>query len=71
MASLRTSAKEPVLRHDFNLELFIFDVDPPPAGITNCLEQLRDSHPKARASNRDRDSFRTPPSGVFFGGLHP
>ncbi|HST31537.1 MAG TPA: DUF4388 domain-containing protein, partial [Chthoniobacterales bacterium] len=34
---------------DFNPELFIFDVDPPPAGITNCLEQLRDSHPNARA----------------------
>ena len=30
-------------------ELFIFDVDPPWAGITPCLEQLRDSHPKARA----------------------
>lgn len=37
------------LAGDFNPELFIFDVDPPPAGITNCLEQLRDSHPKARA----------------------
>jgi DNA-binding response OmpR family regulator len=30
-------------------ELFIFDVDPPWAGITPCLEKLRDSHPKARA----------------------
>ena len=30
-------------------ELFIFDVDPPWAGITACLQQLRDSHPKARA----------------------
>ncbi|HWY41029.1 MAG TPA: response regulator [Chthoniobacterales bacterium] len=30
-------------------ELFIFDVDPPWPGITNCLNQLRDSHPKARA----------------------
>ena len=30
-------------------ELFIFDVDPPWAGITGYLEQLRDSHPKARA----------------------
>jgi DNA-binding response OmpR family regulator len=30
-------------------ELFIFDVDPPWPGITNCLNQLRDSHSKARA----------------------
>ena len=30
-------------------ELFIFDVDPPWPGITNWLEQLRESHPKARA----------------------
>ena len=30
-------------------ELFIFDVDPPWAGITGYLAQLRDSYPKARA----------------------
>ena len=30
-------------------DLFIFDVDPPWAGITSCLEQLRNSLPKARA----------------------
>lgn len=30
-------------------QLLIFDVDPPWAGITKSLEQLRDSHPKARA----------------------
>ncbi len=29
-------------------ELFILDVDPPWAGITTCLEQLRVSHPDAR-----------------------
>ena len=37
------------LAADSNPELFIFDVDPPWPGITSCLEQLRDSHPKARA----------------------
>jgi DNA-binding response OmpR family regulator len=30
-------------------ELFIFDVDPPWAGITDLLEELRHSHPTARA----------------------
>jgi len=34
---------------EFEPQLFIFDVDPPWPGITNCLEQLRGSHPKARA----------------------
>jgi DNA-binding response OmpR family regulator len=29
-------------------ELFVFDVDPPWNGITDLLEQLRDSHPTAR-----------------------
>ncbi|HJT45350.1 MAG TPA: response regulator [Chthoniobacterales bacterium] len=37
------------LAGDLAPELFIFDVDPPWAGITKCLERLRDSHPKARA----------------------
>lgn len=30
-------------------ELFILDVDPPWAGISDCLQRLRDAHPKARA----------------------
>jgi two-component system, OmpR family, alkaline phosphatase synthesis response regulator PhoP len=37
------------LAGDLNPELFIFDVDPPWAGLTNLLEQVRDSHPSARA----------------------
>ena len=37
------------LATELDPELFIFDVDPPWAGITDCLDQLRDSHPKARA----------------------
>jgi DNA-binding response OmpR family regulator len=36
------------LAGDLRPELFIFDVDPPWAGITKMLEQLRDSHPEAR-----------------------
>jgi DNA-binding response OmpR family regulator len=36
------------LAGDLGPELFIFDVDPPWAGITKMLEQLRDSHPEAR-----------------------
>lgn len=36
------------LAGDLRPELFIFDVDPPWAGITKMLEQLRDSHPDAR-----------------------
>ncbi len=36
------------LASDLNPELFIFDVDPPWAGLTNLLEQIRDSHPTAR-----------------------
>ena len=37
------------LAPELDPDLFIFDVDPPWAGITDCLEQLRDWHPKARA----------------------
>lgn len=37
------------LGSELNPELFILDVDPPWAGITNCLQKLRDAHPKARA----------------------
>ncbi len=37
------------LATELDPELFIFDVDPPWAGITDGLEQLRNSHPKARA----------------------
>lgn len=37
------------LAGDLNPELFIFDVDPPWAGLTNLLEQVRDWHPSARA----------------------
>jgi DNA-binding response OmpR family regulator len=36
------------LAKDLSPELFIFDVDPPWAGLTNLLQQLRDSHPTAR-----------------------
>ena len=36
------------LAGDLRPELFVFDVDPPWAGITKLLEQLRDSHPAAR-----------------------
>jgi DNA-binding response OmpR family regulator len=37
------------LSRDLTPELFIFDVDPPWMGLTNLLEQVRDSHPTARA----------------------
>jgi DNA-binding response OmpR family regulator len=36
------------LAGDLRPELLIFDVDPPWAGITKMLEQLRDSHPETR-----------------------
>ena len=36
------------LSSESNPELFILDVDPPWAGITDCLQRLRDAHPKAR-----------------------
>ena len=36
------------LAGDLRPELFVFDVDPPWAGITKMLEQLRDSHPETR-----------------------
>lgn len=37
------------LSSELNPELFILDADPPWAGITDCLQRLRDAHPKARA----------------------
>jgi len=43
--SLKELAK---LATEFRPELFVFDVDPPWNGITDVLEQLRDSHPAAR-----------------------
>ena len=45
----RTVAELETLAADLDPELFIFDVDPPSAGITHCLDRLRDSHPEARA----------------------
>jgi DNA-binding response OmpR family regulator len=36
------------LAGDIAPELFIIDVDPPWSGLTNLLEQLRDSHPRSR-----------------------
>jgi DNA-binding response OmpR family regulator len=36
------------LAGDLAPELFIIDVDPPWSGLTNLLEQLRDSHPRSR-----------------------
>ena len=50
LGALAGSVKElERLGNEFAPELFILDVDPPWSGITDCLEQLRDSHPKARA----------------------
>jgi len=37
------------LADDLTPELFIFDVDPPWSGLTNLLDQVRDSHPRSRA----------------------
>jgi DNA-binding response OmpR family regulator len=37
------------LASDLNPELFVFDVDPPWAGITNLLEKTREAHATARA----------------------
>ena len=49
VAALARSVKEfEDLSSKLNPELFILDVDPPWPGITNRLEELRDSHPKAR-----------------------
>jgi DNA-binding response OmpR family regulator len=49
VAALARSIKElEDLSAELNPELLILDVDPPWPGITNRLEELRDSHPKAR-----------------------
>ena len=49
VATLARSVKElEDLSSELNPELFILDVAPPWPGITNRLEELRDSHPKAR-----------------------
>ena len=37
------------LSAETNPELFILDVDPPWTGISDCLQRLREAHPKARA----------------------
>ncbi|HLW34816.1 MAG TPA: response regulator [Chthoniobacterales bacterium] len=37
------------LGSELDPELFILDVDPPWAGITDALQRFRDAHPKARA----------------------
>ena len=45
----RSLAEAEKLAADLDPELFILDVDPPWAGLTNFLEKMRASHPDARA----------------------
>ena len=45
----RSLAEAEKLASDLDPELFVLDVDPPWAGLTNFLEKLRADHPKARA----------------------
>jgi DNA-binding response OmpR family regulator len=49
VATVRTLAEAERLAFKLNPELFVLDVDPPWAGLTNFLEQMRAGHPKARA----------------------
>src|SRR5256714_11738304 len=45
----RSLAEAEKLAADLDPELFILDVDPPWAGLTNFLEKMRGTHPDARA----------------------
>ncbi|HXP34765.1 MAG TPA: response regulator [Chthoniobacterales bacterium] len=45
----RSLAEAEKLASDLDPELFIVDVDPPWAGLTNFLEKMRAAHPNARA----------------------
>jgi DNA-binding response OmpR family regulator len=45
----RSLAEAEKLAANFDPELFIVDVDPPWAGLTNFLEKMRAAHPNARA----------------------
>src|SRR5205807_1405422 len=45
----RSLAEAEKLASDLDPELFILDVDPPWAGLTNFLEKIRAAHPNARA----------------------
>jgi DNA-binding response OmpR family regulator len=45
----RSLAEAEKLAADLDPELFIVDVDPPWAGLTNFLEKMRAAHPSARA----------------------
>jgi DNA-binding response OmpR family regulator len=48
-AVARSLAEAEKLASDLDPELFIIDVDPPWAGLTNFLEKMRAAHPNARA----------------------
>jgi DNA-binding response OmpR family regulator len=48
-AVARSLAEAEKLASDLEPELFIVDVDPPWAGLTNFLEKMRAAHPNARA----------------------
>ena len=48
-AVARSLAEAEKLASDLDPELFILDVDPPWAGLTNFLEKIRAAHPNARA----------------------
>src|SRR5207248_8758680 len=48
-AIARSLAEAEKLASDLDPELFILDVDPPWAGLTNFLEKIRAAHPTARA----------------------
>ena len=48
-AVARSLAEAEKLASDLDPELFILDVDPPWAGLTNFLEKIRAAHPTARA----------------------
>ena len=48
-AVARSLVEAEKLASDLDPELFIVDVDPPWAGLTNFLEKMRAAHPKARA----------------------